>query len=486
MKKVKKVTNLKNINDLFSKIDGERVDELVAGTENTGAEEQPNVYKTSPTTSLVTIISYLIGMDEGRMDMHYASSNRALMDELKNNRAATIIRYLCRLRNALMLHFKKADNDMLYQLSNIDKMPWFSSDEILQLREWGIEVIRPNYRADKYCELFTDLIADHIDDCKGLFPEWVKYEYVRDLFFAPKYKKPDVLKEEYNKFRGNLNSYPFQMYIHWKPTECGNLLRSDGKFLSVLYEQHGEVFVDKSKYRDAAEGTKRSIYDYIDSCRRVMIVVDCENSDVYKLYGVLKNLAKEELEKIEKIVLYDDFHTSAGWDWLEKFISIPVEHVEVERVVNHKSLVDMRMAAGICQAFYRDGISSFILCSSDSDFWGVISAIPEADFLVMYEYQKCGKDIKDALTERNIYHCAMDDFYTGNAWEIKKVVLKKSLEKEVADPIGKNGYDIARKVFAMNHIDATESEIKTFYEKYVQTLRLKIDEQGCFYVDILD
>ena len=33
---------------------------------------------------------------------------------------------------------------------------------------------------------------------------------------------------------------------------------------------------------------------------RVVIVVDCENSDVYKLYGVLKNLNSEQMYQNKK------------------------------------------------------------------------------------------------------------------------------------------------------------------------------------------
>lgn len=109
------------------------------------------------------------------------------------------------------------------------------------------------------------------------------------------------------------------------------------------------------------------------------------------------------MSKIEKIILYDDYHTSCGWDWLEKFIHIPVFHEEVERVTDRKSLVDIKMTAGVCEAYYKDNIDSFILCSSDSDYWGLISSVKDAHFLVMYEYSKCGQSIKDALTKRCIF-----------------------------------------------------------------------------------
>ena len=97
-------------------------------------------------------------------------------------------------------------------------------------------------------------------------------------------------------------------------------------------------FNDNEKVTDAADSTKTSIYDFIQKNVSTAIVVDCENSDVYKLFAMLKNLNQEELSKIKKIILYDDYHTTTGWDWLEKFTSIPVEHIEVERVVDNKFL----------------------------------------------------------------------------------------------------------------------------------------------------
>ena len=486
------ITNLEELGKFYKENyipkDEELSEEEIISEEPNECEdpESEKVYKTMATTSLVTVIAYLIGMDEDSIQKFYGEHNGDLIEDLKNDKQATIIRYLCRLRTSLMLNFKKTDNEMLYNLGNIDRMDWFHKDEINKLRKLGVETVQTNSRADKYSELFCQLITDHIDDCKPLFPDWINYDYIRDLFVIPKHTKTKVMKEEFDKYMANLNFYPFGMYIHWNPSESGNILYNDGKFLSVIYDQHDEVFLDRTKYRDAVEGTKKSIYEFIDQSYKAVIVVDCENSDVYKLYSVLKNLDAEETEKIEKIILYDDYHTTDGWDYLEKFVKIPVEHVEVDRVTDRKSLVDVRMTAGICKAYYSEHVSSFILCSSDSDFWGVISALPDVEFLVLYEYSKCGKSIKDALSLRAIYHCSMDDFYTGNADALKKIVLKKALEREAVDIVGKNAYEITKRIHEVNHIEATDAEINSFYEKYVKTMRLKVGNDGKFYIDIAE
>lgn len=481
------VNNLANIGKLLAEVPGADDEQFeTANVETTVSEADVKAYKTLPTTSLVTVVAYMIGLDMDKLRSHYSEYNANLIEKLCSQKEPTIIRYLSRLRTTMMLNFKKVDDEIRYNLKSLETIDLFHLDEIRTLRKWGVEPVRANYRADKYCELFCELIQANIDVCKELFPEWVDFSYIRDLFVVPKYTKTEVMKAEYEKFHGHRGYYPFQMYIHWNPEDQGNLLVCDGKLLQVIYAQHGDSFTDRSKYRDAVEDTKKNIYDYIDRSSKVMIAVDCENSDVFKLYGLLKNLDEEETAKIEKIVLYDDYHTSDGWDWLDKFIKIPVEHVEVGRVTDHKSLVDVVMTAGICQACYRDSVDSFILCSSDSDFWGVMSTIPEARFLVLYEYAKCGQSIKDTLTLNNIYHCSLDDFYTGNADEIRKIVLRKSLEREIQNIAGKNGLEIAKKIFDDNHIEASEKEIQRFYDRYVKTIRLKIDDKGCFYFDITE
>ena len=66
---------------------------------------------------------------------------------------------------------------------------------------------------------------------------------------------------------------------------------------------------------DTLENNKNAviIYSFIENSYKTVLVVDCENSDVYKLYGMLKNLKKYEIEKIHKIILFDDDHTNNGW-----------------------------------------------------------------------------------------------------------------------------------------------------------------------------
>lgn len=439
---------------------------------------------TIDTKEIVTTVAYMLGVKKNTLIQHYGEECTDLLETLYENRNATIIRYLNRLRTTLLYRFKKTDQDMKYNLSNLDRMEWYDKDNIKQLEEWGIPIIQVNYSSEKYMNDFTRLINENIDKCESLFRDWINFEYIKDLFVIPHHTKKNVLKYEFEKFMKYHNNYPFQMYIHWKPRECGNILHNDEKFLDILYGQHNDYFWDKSKVKDATEDTKANIYEFIDNGYKVAIAVDCENSDVFKLYGVLRNLNQEEINRIEKIMLFDDSHTSTAWEWLSKFTKIPVDYIDVARVTDYKSLVDIKMTAGVCTAFYKDNIDSFIICSSDSDFWGLISSLPDANFLVMYEHSKCGEPIKKAMAEHEIYHCSIDDFFTGNATDLKKAVLFDKLDSYSQQIIGTNGKELTRRLYEETRITYTEADIENFYNKYIKTMRLKIDEEGVFYIDV--
>lgn len=77
---------------------------------------------------------------------------------------------------------------------------------------------------------------------------------------------------------------------------------------------------------------KNNIYDFVNASEKTVIVVDCENSDPYKLCATLRNLDREIMQKITTILLFDDIHTVTAWRILESYTDIPVEHIMTERI----------------------------------------------------------------------------------------------------------------------------------------------------------
>jgi len=430
------------------------------------------------TLNIVCTIAFLIGVRQDTIDLHYGGECGELIKSLEGNKDAVNIRSLCRLRTSLMQNFRKTDNELRYNMNNINRQEWFPQDAIRALERNGIYPILANKLATDYNVFFGKKIIELIDKCKPLFPSWVEWKYILALFVQHKIDDVNTQKREFEKYKGNINNYPFQCYIIWEPSDIGNWLQNDNKFLGHLYKMNGVKFTDSDKCQTVKAEVKDGIYDFINDSDNTVLVVDCENSDVFKLYSVLKSCNKDEINKISKIMLFDDEHTSSGWDHISDYIDIPVEHLMVDRVMDRKSLVDIKVTAGVCKEFYQNGTSSFILFSSDSDYWGLISSLPDAKFMVMVESIKFGKDTKATLEKNNVSYCCIDEFCTGNIEELKHSILLEKLNEELPKLINRNGYELARSLYNRAHFEANENEIKNFYEKYIRTLKLSFDSEG--------
>lgn len=284
-------------------------------------------------------------------------------------------------------------------------MPEFiPSASLQQLSDDGVNFIKKS--STKLCHHVIEinrLISDRINNCKGLFPVWINWAYLKELFLMPDGLTESGTKAAASLYYANLSYYPYQMYINWVPADEGNILYSDRKFADLLYQWHCDAFIEYSKVSDAGAFVKNNIYDFVNASEKTVIVVDCENSDPYKLCATLRNLDREIMQKITTILLFDDIHTVTAWRILESYTEIPVEHIMTERIKQNKSLVDIKLTARACQEHYQNHVDSFVIVSSDSDYWGLISSLPDADFLVMIEHEKCGPDMKVALADAGIF-----------------------------------------------------------------------------------
>ena len=440
-----------------------------------------STYKTQQTT-VCTVMAFLVGAKEEYFEYYY-SDNTELLNRIKNNQDCCVIRALCNIRSNLMINYQTTTNLIMYDLRNLDRQDIYKAD-IKILRENNLEIVKANYKVNSYIADINKLIADRINNVKDYFPEWFKWEYIKNLFVMPKGQKEENIIAESHKFCNNRGLYPYTRYINWNPKDEGNLLLNDEKFAKAIYKQYGVEFSDFSKVKDASESVKTSIYEFIDNSESLMLVVDCENSDAFKLASVLKQLDENETQKIQKIVLFDDVHTTNAWSFLGTITGIPVEHNVVERIKEDKSLVDIKIAMGISKAYYKDNISSFILLSSDSDFWGVISSLPDADFLVMAEKSKCGIDILNALENDGTYYCFIDDFCTGNIKNFKNAMLRSALEKEIGNIVNIDTKKLLEDIYFNLRMEVSEGEKQNFYNKYIKKMTLTIDNDGVMKIKI--
>ena len=442
-------------------------------------EDERILYKDS-TYDIVSKVAYLIGVPKHIFENEHEPPKLEIYEALDKDKAARIIRNLCVVRAAIERKFGKINDKIRKEYKTIYSLPeLIPQDALRQLELDGASFYKKSSTklAHHIIEI-NKLIRDRINNCKHIFPVWLNWDYIRDLF-----NMKDGLTEEGTKaaagvYFTNLECYPYSIFVNWTPQPNGNILYNDKKFVTLLYQWHNDYFGDYSKVSDVGSFVKSNIYDFIDDAKRVVMAVDCENSDPYRLCATLKGLDQDITAKIQKIMLFDDVHTVDAWRILESHTKIPVEHIMTERVKQSKSLVDIELTAMTCREHYVNLVASFIIVSSDSDYWGLISSLPEAKFLVMIEREKCGPDMKAALANSGIFYCYIDDFYTGDGEDLKKNALFNELYKTLDDALKLNVYDMLDAALTATRIDMTAAAKRQFFEKHIRPMKLVIDDDG--------
>lgn len=437
------------------------------------------------TYTVVSKVGYLVGVPKQFFESEREPLQLEWYCTLENNKAARTIRHLCIVRTAIERHFKAISEAMRFDLKSIYSLPEFIPQEsIKQLNLDGITLKKKKCLFEYIVEL-NRYISDRINNCKDVFPAWLKWEYIRDIFIMPNGFTEEGTKEAAKKYYMNRYSYPYSVFINWNYPPSGNIFWNDKKFVTLLYESQEDHFTDLSKVSDADQIVKSGVYDFLERSIKTAMVVDCENADPYKLYATLNNLNENALlDKIAKIILYNDVHAPTAWKLLERFVNIPIEHNMINRVKEDKSLVDIRLTTGTCREFFQNQIDSFVLVSSDSDYWGMISAMPEARFLVLIESGNCSPALKRAMEERQITYCYMDDFCTGNSEEMRIQAVLHEVRQMMNKLVNFNINDILQTAYSLTRANMDDTEKKRVYDKYIKSMRLVIGKDGTVKVEL--
>ena len=274
------------------------------------AEEYPEQLKTIATKTTATTTAFLIGV-KGEYLYQLAGEDSGIIEELNKDKDAVVMRNLCMIRSQLIRFTKHIDTELMANLYNIDRIDYFDEVDFDRLEKYGVRAILPNTTAWKYITEITKMINERADSIRNLYPDWIEWEYIKNLFYIKNPDRPGAMKSETDRFNAYRYLYPYQTFMNWTPRDGeGNILFNDKKFLELLYQHNRDEFRDESKCTDAGQETKNGIYDFIEKSGKVVMVVDCENSDLFKLCSVINGLDAEKLKKIDRIVLYDDANTT--------------------------------------------------------------------------------------------------------------------------------------------------------------------------------
>lgn len=443
---------------------------------------------------VVSTVGYLIGVPLKNFGKEAKQLQASIFQELDGNKSARIIRHLSIVRTACLKHFAKLETEAKTTYRNIPAMhEWIPQDSIMQLCSDGIDVTAANCTKRKnnkgkvvlppasvveFVSTLNKNITDRFNNVRDLFPIWLNWEYIKDLFIFG--ADETSIRAEKNAFYDHMCFYPYTCYIHWVPCACGNLLYNDKHFVDELYKQHNDQFGDASRVKTVSAPVKDDIYRFIEDSQKIVLIVDCENSDAYKLCATLRDMDGEKRRKILKIILCDDEDfTPDAWRIFPDHIDIPLEHLKTERVIKVKSLLDIVLTTTVCKEHYANGVDSFMIVSSDSDYYGLMKNLPTARFLVFVQHEKVGKDFKRRLTEEGITYCYIDDFYSGSSLDLTQHALIQGLRKAMsAFTDNCNVKNIMNDLYRTSGVHMTDAEKKQFYDRFVKTMQISIDDSG--------
>lgn len=451
------------------------------------------------TYNIVSLMAYLIGVDENRFGDGDAPFTKEVLDACNNEKAARIIRNLCRLRTAFEKNYGFIFSEFRQGMKNIGNMPeLIPEDAVNGLNNDGVRLYKSKPDVNDYLVSVNVEINNRINAIKPLFPEWIKWDYIKPIFIMPGGTKKENLKAAGDLYNSDRNRYPFHCWINWEAVSFGtssrgNILYCDEKFVVMLYERNEDRFENLSLVRDVGNKTMRNLSDLLEYNRKCIIVVDCENSDAVKLAAALSSLPKGQLEKINKLLFFDSEFTTDQWKTLvDRTIKMAInengtlelEHIVVSRLNQNKSQVDMTLAVRTSREVFTNGVDAVILVSSDSDYWAMIQQLEGIRFLVMLERNKTGMAITDTLSQHEIPFCFIDDFCTSASYSIKTSTLLNKIQEQIniilkgeeAKPL--NMRSIMSDALKDSWISMTEKEKEAFYNRYLKKPNLLIGVDG--------
>lgn len=150
------------------------------------------------------------------------------------------------------------------------------SDVVSTLAKDGVRLSQKSTMTplDYFVEV-NKLISDRINNCKQVLPDWIRWDYVKDLFIMNNGKTTSEVKTELDGIKEYAIRYPFQRYINWNfGGNDGNILKNDKKFCVLLYEKNFDIFSEYNKVTDVRKKVKGNIYEFLASGSKIDMVVD--------------------------------------------------------------------------------------------------------------------------------------------------------------------------------------------------------------------
>ena len=149
-----------------------------------------NFSENLPANTQRTQVAFLIGIDDRYFGIDQTENMnpqfyRSVYDEMNADREARIVRNLCRLRTKLQRNFRAIFTEMNSDMKNLSSISpdLVPQDALKTLEQDGIPFVRANRRLEDYIVDVHNYLLPHVPNCQKFIPDWVKWAYIRSMFF---------------------------------------------------------------------------------------------------------------------------------------------------------------------------------------------------------------------------------------------------------------------------------------------------------------
>jgi hypothetical protein len=197
-----------------------------------------------------------------------------------------------------------------------------------------------------------------------------------------------------------------------------------------------------------------------------LLYVDCDNMDIFNFMAMLQFLSGLTDEgKSHVIKLFVDVKSSPFWKLVDKLSKgkYTFEFIDVNRIKETKSVVDVAMAVHITRDILTQGCKDVGIFSSDSDFYGLLENLDGVNFYIGYNGKDVSSDYVQYLTDKGFVTFNMQniDMVGEKNREIRlSIIANLCLAHMASLPMGKwNAVEVGKELCGVIAKDIRYSEI---------------------------
>ena len=165
---------------------------------------------------IVSKVAYLLGIHKRYFENENEPPKLEIFKKLELDKRARIIRNLCILRTQMEHNFLKICQGIQQEGRSILGMPEYMPISAMQaLSDDGVEIYVHLKDPTPYLVNLNKNIKSRINNCRDLFPEWLNWDYLSDIFIMPDGLTEEGTKKAASFYYENMNFYPYKQYLNF-------------------------------------------------------------------------------------------------------------------------------------------------------------------------------------------------------------------------------------------------------------------------------